>query len=172
MGISDTRIELSRHIFHAGLPWALVITQMPFNFHSFCLGGIPVSFSRQAQYGRRRPSHKPDDASHNTPDTIHGVAAMQPCRKTASIPSNHPRRQQPPSALATLLLGDTDGPATATGGLGVLSTDTEAPVVSKTTVGPDLLQALKVITELGVDTVGEHLRVLAIDNIALSVEEP
>lgn len=54
----------------------------------------------------------------------------------------------------------------------MLSTDTEAPVVSQTTVGSDLLQALEVITELGVDTVGEHLRVLAVDNVALSVEEP
>lgn len=44
--------------------------------------------------------------------------------------------------------------------------------MSQTTVGPDLLQALKVITELGVDTVGEDLRVLAVDNVALSVEEP
>jgi hypothetical protein len=44
--------------------------------------------------------------------------------------------------------------------------------VSQTTVGPDLLQALEVITELRVDTVGEHLRVLAVDNVALAVEEP
>lgn len=83
---SDTRIELSHHVLHAGFPWALVITQMPFNFHSFCLGGIPVLFCRQAQYGRRCPSHKPVDASHNTPDTIHGVAAMQPCRKNREYP--------------------------------------------------------------------------------------
>jgi hypothetical protein len=54
----------------------------------------------------------------------------------------------------------------------VLSTDTEAPVVTKTTVSADLLQALEVITELGVDTVGEDLAVLAIDNVALPVEEP
>lgn len=44
--------------------------------------------------------------------------------------------------------------------------------MSQTTVGPDLLQALEVITELGVDTVGEDLRVLAVDNVALSVKEP
>lgn len=92
--------------------------------------------------------------------------------KTVCIPSNHPRRQPQPSSLTTLLLGDTDGPATTTSGLGVLTTDTEAPVVSQTTVGPDLLQALEVITELGVDTVGEDLRVLAVDNVALSVKEP
>lgn len=74
--------------------------------------------------------------------------------------------------LTTLLLGDTDGSATATSGLGVLTTDTETPVVSETTVGADLLQALEILTELGVDTVGKDVGVLAIDDIALSVQEP
>jgi hypothetical protein len=36
----------------------------------------------------------------------------------------------------------------------------------------DLLQALQIITKLGVDTVGENLRVFAIDDIALTIEEP
>jgi hypothetical protein len=36
----------------------------------------------------------------------------------------------------------------------------------------DLLQAFQIITELGVDTVGENLAVLAIDDIALTIEEP
>lgn len=76
------------------------------------------------------------------------------------------------SPLTTLLLGDTDGAATAAGGLGVLTTDTEAPVVAETTVGADLLEALKIVTELRVNTVGEDLRVLAVDNVALSVQEP
>jgi len=72
----------------------------------------------------------------------------------------------------TLLLGDTDGPSPSAGGLGVLTTDTETPVVSETSVCADLLQSLEVVTELGVDTVGENLEVLAVDNVALSVEEP
>jgi hypothetical protein len=54
----------------------------------------------------------------------------------------------------------------------VLTTDTEAPVVAETTVSADLLQALEIVTELGGDTVGEDLAVLAVDNVALSVEEP
>jgi hypothetical protein len=54
----------------------------------------------------------------------------------------------------------------------VLTTDAEAPVVAETSVGTDLLQSLEVVTELGVDTVGEDLEVLAVDNVALSVEEP
>jgi len=74
--------------------------------------------------------------------------------------------------LTTLLLGDTDGPAAAAGGLGVLTTDTQAPVVAETTVGADLLEALEIVTELRIDTVGKDLVVLAVDNVALSVEEP
>jgi hypothetical protein len=72
----------------------------------------------------------------------------------------------------TLLLRHTDGSAAATGGLRVLTTDAEAPVVTETTVSADLLEALEVVTELGVDTVGEHLAVFAVDDIALPVQEP
>lgn len=89
--------------------------------------------------------------------------------------STTPTRRKNPKSEAirlTLLLGDTDGPAATTSGLGVLTTDTQAPVVSETTVGADLLQPLQVVTELGVDSVGENLVVLAVDDVALSVEEP
>lgn len=44
--------------------------------------------------------------------------------------------------------------------------------MAETTVGADLLEALEVVTQLGVDAVGEDLGVLAVDNVALSVEEP
>lgn len=44
--------------------------------------------------------------------------------------------------------------------------------MTETAVGADLLQALKILTQLRRDTVGENLRVFAVDNIALSVEEP
>ena len=56
-----------------------------------------------------------------------------------------------------------------TGGLGVLTTDTETPEVTETTVGTDLLQALEIITKFGVNTVRENLAVLAIDNVLLPV---
>jgi hypothetical protein len=74
--------------------------------------------------------------------------------------------------LTTLLLRDTDSPSSSSSGLGVLATDTESPVVTETTVSADLLQAFQIITELGIDTVGENLAVLAIDDIALTIEEP
>jgi hypothetical protein len=59
-----------------------------------------------------------------------------------------------------------------TGRLGMLATHTETPVVTETTVCPDLLQALQVVTELRVNGVGQNLAVLAIDNIPLPVQEP
>lgn len=91
--------------------------------------------------------------------------------KNPAVTPVHPRPKTI-KPLATLLLGDTDSPATTTGSLGVLTTDTETPVVSETAVGTDLLEALKILTELGVDTVGQDVRVLAVNNVALSVEEP
>jgi len=54
----------------------------------------------------------------------------------------------------------------------VLSTDTKSPVVTETSVSSDLLQSLEIVTELAVHSVCENLEVLAVDNVALSVEEP
>lgn len=91
------------------------------------------------------------------------------------LPTNLVCRIQQPyksSRLTTLLLGDTDGSAAAASGLGVLATDAEAPVVTETAVSADLLEALEIVTQLGVDAVGEDLRVLAVDDVALPVEEP
>jgi hypothetical protein len=44
--------------------------------------------------------------------------------------------------------------------------------VTQTTMRTDLLQSFQIVTELGVDAVGEDLRIFAVDNVALSVEEP
>jgi hypothetical protein len=87
-----------------------------------------------------------------------------------TVPDFYHHNQQEVHPL--LLLADTNSPSSPAGGLGVLSTNTETPVVTETSVGTNLLQALKIVTELGVDTVGENLAVLTLDNVALSVEEP
>ena len=71
-----------------------------------------------------------------------------------------------------LLLGDTDGFPLVSSGLGVLTSDTEAPVVTETTVSPDLLESLKILTELVVKDVGHDLGGLAILDVPLPVEEP
>ena len=70
------------------------------------------------------------------------------------------------------LLGDTDGTTATTSSLGVLTTDTETPVVTETTMSTDLLQTFQIFTHLGVNAVGNSLRVLAINSILLSVKEP
>jgi hypothetical protein len=44
--------------------------------------------------------------------------------------------------------------------------------VTQTAMRPDLLQSLQVITDLRVNAVGEYLGVLAVDDVALPVEEP
>jgi hypothetical protein len=71
-----------------------------------------------------------------------------------------------PLALDSLRL------SVATGGLSVLTTNTDAPVVAETTMGADLLEALKILTELCSKVVGEGLHVLTSLPLALPVQEP
>ena len=61
------------------------------------------------------------------------------------------------------LLGDTDSLASAAGGLCVLTTDSNTPIVSETTVSADLLEAFQILTELVVQEVGHDLAGLACD---------
>jgi len=44
--------------------------------------------------------------------------------------------------------------------------------MSQSTMSPNLLQPLKIVTKFGVHTVGQYLIVLSIDNIFLPVQEP
>jgi hypothetical protein len=61
---------------------------------------------------------------------------------------------------------------TRTGRLGMLTADTESPVVTETAMGTDLLQPLKVVAQLRVDTVREDLQRLAVDDVSLPIQEP
>jgi len=54
----------------------------------------------------------------------------------------------------------------------VLTTHTDTPVVTETTMGADLFQSLKILTELRVNGIGQDLRVFAVNDIALPVQEP
>lgn len=54
----------------------------------------------------------------------------------------------------------------------MLATDTDAPVVTQTTVSADLLQALKVLTELSIDLVSKSVGSLAVRRVALTVQKP
>ncbi len=54
----------------------------------------------------------------------------------------------------------------------MLTSDTDTPVVTKTTVTSDSLQALDILTELVVQAVRGDLAVLAVLVVLLSVQEP
>ena len=44
--------------------------------------------------------------------------------------------------------------------------------MSETPVSTDFLESLQILTELVVEGVGKNLRVLSVDNITLTIEEP
>ena len=76
------------------------------------------------------------------------------------------------STSLTLLLADTNCSASSTSCLWMLTSDSETPVMSKTTMSTDLLQSLQIFTKFRFHTVGQNLRILSINNISLSVQEP
>ena len=64
------------------------------------------------------------------------------------------------NGLSSLLLGHTNSTTFATSSLCMLTTDTESPVVTETTVTADLLQAFKIVTKFGFNAGGEELKVV------------
>lgn len=54
----------------------------------------------------------------------------------------------------------------------MLTAHTQTPVVTQTTVGADTLETLEILTDLAVEGVGDDLGVLAVGDVALSVQEP
>lgn len=72
----------------------------------------------------------------------------------------------------TLPLADTNSPTTTTRSLGMLTTNPQTPIMTKTAVRPDPLQPLQILTVLAIQTVGEDLVVLAVVDVPLSVQEP
>ncbi len=74
--------------------------------------------------------------------------------------------------IGLLLLGDTNSLTLVTGGLGMLTTDTQAPIMTQTSVGADLLQTLQVLTKLVVEHIGQSLGGLAVLDVTPSVKEP
>jgi len=71
-----------------------------------------------------------------------------------------------------LLGGDTNSLAFAAAGLSMLTAHLESPEVTKTSVRTDLLQALNILTELVIESVGNELGVVTIVVVLLSVQEP
>ena len=76
------------------------------------------------------------------------------------------------SGLLSLLLGHTDGSASSTSGLGMLTSDSDSPEVSKTSVKSHLLHSFDIFTNLGVNSVGNKLLEFSFLVVLLSVEHP
>lgn len=68
--------------------------------------------------------------------------------------------------------GHADGSSLAASGLGVLSAHLVSPVMSDTTMGSHLLQALQILTNLADQSVHNNLRGLTRHSVLLSVDEP
>merc|ERR1719300_933209 len=69
-----------------------------------------------------------------------------------------------------LLLGHTHSFTFVTGRCGVLSANSETPIMSKSTMSFDLLQPLQIFAKLVLQTISQDLRVLSIFDILGSVE--
>lgn len=54
----------------------------------------------------------------------------------------------------------------------MLTTDSDTPEVTETTVSTNLLETLKIVTELGIDLVRDDLVVLTVGDVLSSVQEP
>ena len=54
----------------------------------------------------------------------------------------------------------------------MLTSDLDSPEMSKTSVGSDLLQSFEILSELGIESVGDELRPGSVSDVSLSVQEP
>jgi hypothetical protein len=74
--------------------------------------------------------------------------------------------------LASSSLRYTNSLSGTASSLRVLTTDSQVPVVAKTTVSPDLSEAHQILTKNGGQIVGQHVLGLSSGKVLLSVEEP
>ena len=73
---------------------------------------------------------------------------------------------------STLLLRHTHSPSSPPCSLTVLTPHPQSPIMSQTTMRPDFLQPLQILAQLTVHSVGEDLGIFAVDDVALTIEEP
>ena len=92
--------------------------------------------------------------------------------QSLNIESTTRRRADPPAVCSTLLLRHTNSSTPPASSLRMLSPNPQTPVMPQTSMRTDLLQALQVLTQLAVHAVCQDLRILAIHNVTLAIEEP
>merc|ERR1711915_289117 len=69
------------------------------------------------------------------------------------------------------LFGHTNSLAGMTGGCCVLTSDTETPVMTKTAMSFDFLQAFQIFTQFILQSVSQNLRIFSVLDIFRSVQE-
>ncbi len=74
--------------------------------------------------------------------------------------------------IALFLLGDTDSLSSSTSGAGVLTSDSESEVVSKTLMQFDFLHSFQVFSHPGVPVVGDLVGGSSVLGVLPSVEHP
>ena len=72
----------------------------------------------------------------------------------------------------SLLLGDSESSTGSSSWLCLLTSDLVTQEVSETSVTSDLLQSFQILSELGVQGVGDQLGIVTVSDISLSVQEP
>lgn len=72
----------------------------------------------------------------------------------------------------SLLLGDSESSSGSSSGLCLLTSNLESPIVSETSVASDLLHSFQILSELGVQLIGDELSPCSFSDISLSVQEP
>lgn len=76
------------------------------------------------------------------------------------------------TTLLTLLLRHTHSPPPPPRSLRMLPSNPQTPIMTQSTMGANLLQPLQVLAQFTFHPVGQYLRVLAIYNVSLTIEEP
>ena len=76
------------------------------------------------------------------------------------------------SCKRSLLLGDTEGLSASTSGLGSLSSDSNTPVMSKTSMLLGFSHSLEIHSHFGIKLIGNKLGIVSGSWISLSVKEP
>ena len=150
-----------------------------------CTGWAITSRTSRWEFGRKgraagarwtkRPNQLTERSTQVRKVRVHPVVGKQARgqSKTNLVNNNGPRHSPinhgPPYISHTselpqdtlLLLGDSDGPAPSAGGLGVLTSHADAPIMTETAMRADLLQTLEILSELVVQEIGHHLTSLA-----------
>ena len=105
---------------------------------------------------------------------VDSIVSAEAAAERRLLPSRVPEksREKQKTLLHSLLLGNTESLSSSSSGLSFLTSNLESPEMTETSVVANLLHALQILSESGIDHVGVELRVGSVFNAPLSVQEP